>query len=76
MLARKNLLLKRVFLQSQNKPHGGRHYYYPGIPGDQTQHDKYGRFQSPFQTITEGNFNIEVQQHKVNISTENRKEVP
>ena len=34
---------------SQNEPHGGGCYYYAGKPGSRDEHNKYGRFQSPFQ---------------------------
>ena len=35
---------------SRNKPHGGERYYYTAKPDNRDQHNKYGRFQNPFQS--------------------------
>ena len=63
---------------SQNKPHGRRCYYC--FAGKQGNRDVSIRNMADsrvcFKIIVEGSFNIVVQQHKVNISLENLKEVP
>ena len=73
MLAIKSRLFEKAIRIVE--PSGGGCFYYAGKPGNLDQHKKYGIFQSLPENNMEGKFSMEVQQHKVNGSSENLKEV-
>ena len=73
MSARKILSFENALCTVKTNHMAEVSYYYAGKAGNLEQHNKYGRIH--LKIIAEGNFNMKIQQHKVNTSLENLKEI-